>query len=91
MLDTIFFSSLFLHKERDKPDTGKGSLHYFSGIFLFIDLLYLIFLPPINWLYGINKKSIPEKFLSQYPSYLKEMFRKRKEKKIGGLRSVCFL
>lgn len=26
---TQFFSSLFLHKERDKPDTGKGSLHYF--------------------------------------------------------------
>lgn len=79
-----FFSSLFLHKERDKSDAGKVPLRYFVRIFLFIDLLYLIFLPPINRLYGINKKSILTKLLSRHPSYLKRMFRKRKEKKLGG-------
>ncbi len=51
MLDTIFFSSLFLHKERDKPDTGKGSLHYFSGIFLFIGFI-------ISYLFTANKLAL---------------------------------
>ncbi|MBD9092338.1 MAG: hypothetical protein EGQ20_07405 [Bacteroides oleiciplenus] len=69
LMCTNFFSSLFLHKERDNPDTGKGPLHYFREIFLFFEY---------------KKKSIYRKFLSRYPAYLMEMFRKRKEKKLGG-------
>ncbi len=35
------------------------------------------------------KRVFLKKFLSQYPSYLKEMFRKRKEKKMGA--AQCML
>lgn len=72
---TNFFSSLFLHKERDNPDTGKGPLHYFREIFLFLNTKkeYLSKIPfPVS---GLSHGDV----------------QKKKRKKIGGLRSVSLL